>query len=80
MGGPYQKCTVLTPTSLVHILWKKLCAGAPSTAGPAVVPCHRRKTGLRAWNELREKVCRVVCCAAKRMPTRADMLGRGDGW
>ena len=75
VNRPYQKCTVLIPTSLVHNLWNKLCccAGAPSTAGFAAVPCHLLKACLKCEDVRDANDCRAVCCA-KRRPNWADII------
>ena len=77
----YQKCTVLIPTSLVHIRWKKLCDGAPSTAGPAAVVCLRRKMLLNClnWNGCCEREEDELRLRAKnRKPAReVDIVSEG---
>ena len=65
----YQKCTVLTPTSLVHIRWNTLCCGT----SVATVDWYRLKTFCRVLKGDRKMLWREEF-VTKRKPTRNDIL------
>jgi hypothetical protein len=86
-GYADQKCTVFSPTSLVHNRWKMLCcaAGAPSTVGvPATVCWYRRKRLLRCWRRRKgaRKVVNWWVRERKRRRVKGEdmVMGEEDWW
>jgi hypothetical protein len=86
-GYADQKCTVFSPTSLVHNRWKMLCcaAGAPSTVGvPATVCWYRRKRLLRCWRRRKgaRKVVNWWVRERKRRRVEGEdmVMGEEDWW